>query len=447
MINNNNGTINRVAMKKITLALITIAMAFIGTKASAQGKYGADSAECIKYLSYYVEYYKNKNYEEALPNWRKAYSLCPPTARENMLIQGSSLMQKEIAKAKDPALRKARIDTLLTLQDQRAATYPKSKVTALNNKGLYIAQYVKDNQFIYDEFGKIIAENGDKTKPNLFLLELNAAIELYKADKLGAEDVINCYQKSIGLLEQIGDSEEIAKAKSDLEGLFIGSQVASCDNLIALFTPRYEAAPEDMNLVTNIVKMLGSTEGCQNNELFLKAVTKMHSNQPSASSAYYLYKLHSSKGNAETAVKYLEEALASEDLDASKAADYQLELATYCVKNNMNGKAFEAAKKAAEMSPANQGKAYYLIGTIWGSARCGGNEVTSRANYWVAIDYLQKAKAADESLTNDCNKLIGAYSVYFPQKAEAFMYDVVDGQSYTVNCGGMHATTTVRTQK
>ncbi len=65
----------------------------------------------------------------------------------------------------------------------------------------------------------------------------------------------------------------------------------------------------------------------------------------------------------------------------------------------------------------------------------------------MAVDYLQKAKAADESLTADCNKLIGSYSVYYPQKAEAFMYDIVDGQSYTVNCGGMRATTTVRTQK
>ena len=55
-------------MRKITLALLAIGMAFIGTKASAQGKYGADSAECIKYLSYYVEYYTTKNYEEALPN-------------------------------------------------------------------------------------------------------------------------------------------------------------------------------------------------------------------------------------------------------------------------------------------------------------------------------------------------------------------------------------------
>ena len=146
-------------------------------------------------------------------------------------------------------------------------------------------------------------------------------------------------------------------------------------------------------------------------------------------------------------MKYLEEALAFGDLDAQTKANYQLELAAFCTKNGMNGKAFEAARKAADLDPANQGKAYYLIGTIWGSVRCGGNEVQRRANYWVAVDYLQKAKAADESLTADCNKLIGQYSVYYPQKAEAFMYDVVDGQSYTVSCGGMTATTVVRTQK
>ena len=161
--------------------------------------------------------------------------------------------------------------------------------------------------------------------------------------------------------------------------------MASCDNLIALFTPRYEADPDNIELVTNIVKMMGNTEGCQNNDLFLKAVTKMHSNEPSAASAYYLYKLHASKDENDTAVKYLEEALAFPDLDAQAKANYQLELATFCTKNGMNGKAFEAARKAAELDPANQGKAYYLIGTIWGSVRCGGNEVERRANYWVGM--------------------------------------------------------------
>ena len=64
-------------------------MVFGGHVMSAQGKYGADSAECIKYLSYYKEYYKSKNYDSALPNWRKAYSLCPPTANQTMLVDDS----------------------------------------------------------------------------------------------------------------------------------------------------------------------------------------------------------------------------------------------------------------------------------------------------------------------------------------------------------------------
>ena len=88
-----------------------------------------------------------------------------------------------------------------------------------------------------------------------------------------------------------------------------------------------------------------------------------------------------------------------------------------------------------------------LMGTIWGSQVCPGNEIEKRAQYWVAVDFMNKAKNADASLTEDANNYIRQYSGYFPQTAEAFMYDVTDGQSYTVSCGGMRATTTVRTQK
>ncbi len=434
-------------MKRITLVLLTLAAAAFGTKVSAQGKYGADSAECIKYLSYYQEYYKQKNYTEALPNWRKAFKLCPPTASQNMLLNGMTLLGKEIVKTKDAQARAAIIDTILNLNDLRAQYYPKYAVAAYNSKGQYITQYFKDPKVVYEQLNKIIEINQEKTKPSLLLLDLNSAIELYKDSSLGAEEVINTYQNAIALLDKAGNDEENAKIKSDIEGLFITSQVASCDNLIALFTPRYESDPDNMDLVANIVKMLGSTEGCQNNDLFLKAVTKMHKNEPSASSAYYLYKLHAANDESDTAIKYFEEAVSLCADDDPVKADYLIELATYCLKNNITGKAFDYARKAAELEPAHQGKAYYLIATIWGAARCGGNEIESRAKYWVAVDYLQKAKSADSSLTDDCNKLISAYSVYYPQKAEAFMYDVVDGQSYTVNCGGMHATTTVRTQK
>jgi hypothetical protein len=108
--------------------------------------------------------------------------------------------------------------------------------------------------------------------------------------------------------------------------------------------------------------------------------------------------------------------------------------------------AYEAAQKVADLDPSLAGKAYMLIGTIWGSVVCGGNDIEQRAKYWVAVDYMNKAKAADETLAEDANEHIRQYAAYYPQTAEAFMYDITNGQSYTVSCGGMRAVTTVRTQ-
>ena len=225
-------------MKKITLVLLTFAMALVGTKVSAQGKYGADSAECIKYLSYYQEYYKQKNYDDALPSWRKAVKLCPPTASQNMLLNGMTLLARDINKTKDATRRSEMIDSLLMLNDVRAQYYPRYAVAALNTKGQYITQFFKDPKVVYDRLDEIIAANQENTKPSLLLLKLNSAIDLFKADKLGAEEVINTYQNAIALIGKAEQTEEVVKTKADIEGLFITSQVASCDNLIALFTPR-----------------------------------------------------------------------------------------------------------------------------------------------------------------------------------------------------------------
>ena len=223
--------------------------------------------------------------------------------------------------------------------------------------------------------------------------------------------------------------------------------MASCDQLLELFGPRYEANPNDLALATNIVKMLSLAEDCNSNDLFLNAVTTMYNLEPSAAAAYYLYKLHSSKGSVDNAVKYMKEAIDREDSDTKQDAAYLYELAVYCFKNGRSAAAFEAASKVPAMDEELAGKAYLLIGTIWGSTTCGGDEIARRAPYWVACDYMNKAKAADPSLADDANRYIAQYSKYFPPAADAFMYDITNGQSYTVVCGGMKATTTVRTVK
>lgn len=442
-------------MRKIAFVVVTaIVMALGGNIASAQGKYGADSAECIKYLSYYKEYFKSKNYDSALPNWRKAYKLCPPTANQTMLIDGTSLMRRVITKnAANATYRDALIDSLLTLHKVRAEYYPKYKVTALNNMALDMANYYKaEPEKLYAGLKEVIDENKEQTKPSVLLINLNAAIQLYADSKFEADDLINIYQSNMAYLEQAvpadaNSKEDIEKVKEDMESLFVSSKVASCEKILEVYGPRYEANPDDIALVSNIVKMMSSADDCIDNDLYLNAVTSLHKNQPSSQSAYFLYRLNSSRGNVDEALAYLEEALASTDLDVKTAADYNYEAATFCVKNGQNAKALSYADKAKDLNPELAGKAYYLIGTIWGSTTCGGDEIAKRSPYWVAVDYMVKARAADESIADDCNRMIATYSKYFPQTAEAFMYNYTDGQAYVVSCGGMRAQTTVRTQK
>ena len=442
-------------MKKIVLLISIAAMAlFASSTVSAQGKFGPDSAECIKYLSYYTEYYKQKNYDSALPNWREAYRLCPPTARYSLLSDGTTLLKRVLQQnSKNPIYREALIDSIMKIYDERIQYWPKYATSSLNNKSLDMYNFMKDEpEKLYEGLTAAVNELGVKARANIYLFQISTAVDLYKDGKLDPESVIAAYEnavKNISAMPAKNDVEKRSNEKTitDIESLFIASQVASCENLITLFTPRYEADPQNLDLAKNIVRMMGITEGCTDNDLFLKAVTVMHQMEPSHTSAYNLYKLYAGRADVDNAIKYMTEAIENAESDAVTDGGYQYELAAFCYKNGQTAKAVSAAMAVPELDPSLSGKAYMLIGTIWGSLPCSGNDIEQRAKYWVAVDYMNKAKAGDETLAESANDLIRQYAAYYPQTAEAFMYDVTDGQSYTVSCGGLRATTTVRTQK
>lgn len=443
-------------MKKLSIAIAALFLTLGSTGLFAQGKFGADSAECIKYLSFYREYFKQKSYDEAIPNWRKAFNICPPTANQNMLVDGATLLRKLIsANSKNPVYKAKLVDSLLLVHDLRIQYYPKYAVTARNNKGLDMANYLKDDaDRLYKGYNEIIEANKELTKPQILLFDLDAAIELFKVGSVDEEEIINVYERNIEYLalspeKTEADTEIKGKIKTDMENLFVSSKVADCDKLIELYNPRFEANPQDVELAGKIVRFMATAEDCMDNSLFIAAATLMHESAPSASSAYMLYKLNSTTGNVDFAVKYLEEAIASEDSDAATDAEYYYELAVYCYKSGRALKAEQAARNAVPNAASSElkAKAYMLLGSIWGNVRCEGNDIQKRAPYWVAVDYLEKAKAADPSLAADVNKQIAQFKQYYPQTADAFMFDVLDGQSYEVSCGGFRATTTVRTQK
>ena len=180
-------------MKRILTILFA---AVISITAFAQGRFGPDSAECVKYLSYYQEYMKHNNNAEAIGPWREAYAICPVTASQNLLINGQKLMRWAYNKNKDPQARAGFVDTLMKMYDQRVQYFPKSAVSALNNKAIDIVNFKwnDDNpQAVYDAMKEIFATTGKESSDLVYVKMMETAANLYTAGQLEAEEVMADY--------------------------------------------------------------------------------------------------------------------------------------------------------------------------------------------------------------------------------------------------------------
>lgn len=438
--------------KSVIFITAVLALATISFAAMAQ-----EIDECLQYMSYYQEYYKQGTRDSkmaALPSWRKAYGVCKPgtkSMRQNLYVHGADLYRILISKnAKNPAYRASLIDTLLTLHQLRAQYYPKYAQKAYAALSADVNNYLKnDPEKTYDILSKVIDSQGPKATPVTFVANMNAAVTLYKNGSISIDDILALYDKSTNCfneIQKVDTTENTRNLRATMESAFINSKVATCGTLQSIFASRFEENKDNVEEVSKIVRMMAQAEDCTDNDLFLNAVTQMHKLEPSANSAYYLFRLNASRKNFQEAIAYAEEALANKELDAATKAQYSYEVATCALKEGLYAKAVDMATNAISLDKSLAGKSYMLIGHAWMSTGCTGNDVERRSKYWVAVDNFNRAKAADESLAEDASKQISACATYFPETAEAFMYDFQNGQSYTVSCGGMRATTTVRTR-
>ena len=437
-------------MKKLHVYFTLFVALFLvaSVSANAQGKYGKDSAECVGHLNFYKDYLKQNNIPEVASQWRGALKFCPPKASQNFYLDGRKIYKSLIAKSGgNAALRESLIDTLMMIHKTRMENFPKSVKASKENIAYDMLQYYKQSapEKVIAAIEDVVALTGSKTKTNLLVPYMEVAGDMFKEGKMEAEKIMQSYNAYLTILNDQYAANPNDKLKEDIahfEGFFINSGVASCDNLLAIYTPKYEADPSNKDVLGTIVKLLGSDEECLKSELFLNALTSLHQIEPSYTSSYFLFKLNASKDNAQEAVKFLEEAIASEESDNVKDAEHYMELAAYNFKNGNH------AKAAVEKDAASQGgKANILMANIWAGQKCTANDMDNRAKYWVAVDFCNKAKQLDASVAEEANNLIAQYRQYFPKTEDAFMYDLTDGKSYSISCGGMSATTTVRTQK
>lgn len=424
-------------------------MLLAGSTSWAQGRFGKDSANCVNYLNFYRDYLKQANYKEASLQWSGAFRTCPPSASQLMLVDGQKLMRRKLQNFKGTEEQRQKIlDTLLMLADVRAANYPKSCFNAKQS------QIYDKIDFLRGQDSSIVSSIVDFAKTygcdvdgQMLIAAMKLTTKMYETKAVNDEYVLGIYSKLSDVFAEKAKIDTNAKKEMQVfDGMFAMSGVASCDNLIQVFGPRFKAEPDNKELIQLVAKLLADND-CVKTDLFLQSVTALHKLDPSYKSAQMLYKLYASKDDNHNAVKYLEEAINSNEPSNEEKASMLFELATYYFqKMNNSPQAIHFARQAVEKSSTMSGKANFLMGTIWLNTRCGGNEMQQRAKYWVATDYFIKAKS-DPELVNEADKYIAKARVYYPKAEDAFMYDLTDGQSFSIYCGGMSATTTVRTTK
>lgn len=426
------------------------------------GKYGEDSVACITNLSLYREYfkqwkasgYKSEAVNDAVRPWRKVYFGCPKSSQK-MYLDGLQMMDHFFKKAEGDN-RAAIMDTIEMIYLQRLENFPTKKGKSQKGDiygrlGVDIMQMMPERcNKAYDYLKESVALEGDEASISSMVYYFRATIRKVKNGEAEETLVIDTYDELSTLIEanldkSAGTSKEAhwKNAQSNIEKTF--EPYATCEALTGIYQKKFEANPEDIDLLKKITKILKKKK-CTSSELFFSSTKKLYELEPTPKAAMLMGKMLIEEENYTDAAKYMEEAVGMID-DEKEKADILSDLGKIYFKLNQFVKARSYARQSIALNPAD-GMSFILIGDMYAASAgdCGDNDLTKKVAYWAAVDQYYKAKKADSELTELVNKRVATYNKYFPTTETIFFYDLKEGDSYQVDCW-INETTTVRAAK
>ena len=418
--------------------------------------------EFMNQLSLYSEFYKQGDYQSALPHWKVLYNKYPKST-SNIYIHGAKIYEYLIENAKTDAERDKYLDEYMKGYDQRLK-YFGGKGFVLGRKGTAWLKYKLDEnrttpiegeelkqvmQKGYDWLNESVNEEKAQAELPVLLLLMQTTRSLFKLGALPKETVVLNYEKTNKYLNEIiakdTDKDRVKNAveiQPYIENLFSTSGAADCEALISIFTPQFEENINDAEFIKSMLRRLRKAK-CDESELAEKATTKLYELEPSAEAAFNMAHEYLRKDDLVNAKKYYDQAI-SQETDPKLLASYYYErsLLLY-IKESKYQEARDMARKAISLDP-DLCEAYILIGDIYArsSSAFNGTNLEKSAIFWVAVDYYNKARRVDDCAADAANKAAD-YKKYFPNKEDAFMEGLQDGQSYKVG-GWINENTTVR---
>ncbi len=418
-------------------------------------RYGKDSATCIMNLSLYREFYKqwisshykNNTINDAIDPWYWTFKNCPKST-ENIYIDGAKMLKYRIMQATSPSVKKAMIDTLQMIYQQRMQYFPYKFRTTTPQKGELLGREAIDlmqvepgaTNKIYKLLKESVQLDQEHSLSAVFVYYFRLTTQLANEGQIDTATVVDTYNKIMGYVNQ---RLETYKSQNQMRRVmeynsikqninFTFQPFASCKILVKMYQKKFDATPNDSNLLKQITSTLESKQ-CFNNTLYYKANTNLYKVSPSPDLAFLLGKMMMQRNKYDEAIKYLSQTGSLTDPEQKVESDMMMAQAYQNLKDFPKARAM--AYKALKANP-HYGLAYEFIGDLYAqsASSCGNNVLTKAVAYWAAVDKYEQAKRVDSELVSAMNKRIAIYRQHFPTTENLFFYNLKPGQKYKVGC-------------
>jgi len=417
-------------------------------------KFGDNPDKCKENLPLYREYYKQKNYADAMAGWRWVFFNCPESTK-NIVINGTTLIEAKIKENEaNPALKKAYLDTLWMVYNKRIELYPDDRGYSLGRMGMDMYDYSEEDYAdAYNNLNESMKADTLATDPYVLMKLYLAGMKRLVAKEIEMEVMYDLYDEVSSILDaqqkkipadatedNNTDLKKITQARGIIDQNF--ERIAQEDQYIGLMQPKIEAALTDAALLEKVTNMMVK-RSWTSNPFYLDASAKLYKLNPSAAAAYNLYEGHARKGNDSEATKFLEESIKLEQ-EKNQKAERMLKLAKVYGSQKNYAKARSTAQDAAALKPG-WGEPYIYIGDLYlgTTSSCGDNACNQKYGVWAAEDMFGKAKSVDSSISGDANSKIASCKKYYPSAKDCFFYGLKSGDAVTVG-GWIGVETTAR---
>ena len=432
---------------------------------AAQEEEPTITEDCIVNVSLFNESVKNKQFADAYGPWWEVYNTCP-NANKAIYTQGSKIIDWKYANTTDPAEKERLRQLILEMHDKRIKyfgddpKYPTAYI--LGQKALDYCQYFPEDELkepAYQWFKQSVEGMGVKSQMQVLAKFVDVSYAIFKSNPdLYSGQFISDYELASELLaKQAADpsnknAKYAAQQKDYVDNIFAVSGAADCSKLDEIYAKVVADNADNLDMLTKVAALYKRVK-CTESDIYFAACENAHRLQPTEESAAGCARMSVKKGDFRTAINYYEEAISRAqaiDPQDEDIADYQYNIALIYYSDLKNYPQARAYARQSLASKEDQGRCYILIGLCYAGSQpystadypAAKAAILNKTVFWAAVDKFVQAKRVDPSCAADADKLIAAYSKYYPTKEEKFdLPNELGGSTFYV--GGWIGETTV----